>query len=102
MPQTEVFGVTANQFAEVSGQVSSEFLALIEVLKTQSEQQQSIKELTAALENTTNSLKAAHALHAGTMQSLPLIGSEQPEQQAPHSPVEPAQERGFFRKFFKK
>lgn len=32
------------------------------------QQQQSIKELTVALENTTNSLKAAQALHAGTMQ----------------------------------
>ena len=34
----------------------------------QIQQQQSIKELTVALKNTTNSLKAAQALHAETMQ----------------------------------
>ena len=39
------------------------------------QQQQSIKELTAALENTTNSLKAAQALHAGTMQQQLLVSS---------------------------
>lgn len=42
-------------------------------------QQQSIKELTAALENTTASLKAAQALHAGTMQQNLLAEKEEAE-----------------------
>ena len=43
------------------------------------QQQQSIKELTAALENTTASLKAAQALHAGTMQQNLLAEKEEAE-----------------------
>lgn len=43
------------------------------------QQQQSIKELTAALENTTVSLKAAQALHAGTMQQNLLAEKEEAE-----------------------
>jgi len=39
------------------------------------EQQQTIRELTAALENTTASLHAAQSLHAGTMQKQ-LLGEE--------------------------
>lgn len=39
------------------------------------EQQQSIHELTSALDNTTNSLHAAQALHAGTMKKQ-LISSD--------------------------
>lgn len=109
-PQTEVSGVCGNQFPPVSGQVSGEFAVVIEVLKQQLEvkdrqieqQQQNIKELTAALENTTSSLLAAQALHAGTMKSLPPIGSEQPEQQAPHSPVEPERKQRFWNNIFGK
>lgn len=73
---TPVDGVSANGFTPVDSQVSSEFTTVVEVLRTQleikdkqiAEQQQSIKELTAALEHTTGSLNAAQALHAGTMQ----------------------------------
>ena len=43
------------------------------------QQQQSIKELTAALENTTASLKAAQALHVGTMQQNLLAEKEEAE-----------------------
>lgn len=45
-----------------------------------SEQQTSIRELTAALENTTASLHAAQALHAGTMQKqLVAPGDDEPQ-----------------------
>ena len=78
--QGEEFAVvSANQFPQVSGQVSAMFALLQEQLqvkdgqiadltKSNADQQQSIRELTAALENTTASLQAAQALHAGTMQ----------------------------------
>ena len=110
-PTTPVDGVSDNKFTPVDGQISSEFSAVFEVLKKQletkdkqiAEQQQSIKELTAALENTTSSLKAAQALHAGTMQqhfeSLPPISGEPPEQQA--DPIDqPGRKEGFFSRFF--
>jgi len=72
--------VSANQFPQVSGEVSAAFVLLQEQLqvkdrqiedltKSNTDQQQSIRELTAALENTTASLQAAQALHAGTMQN---------------------------------
>lgn len=91
-PETELSGVSGNQFAEVSG----EFAAIIEVLQKQlaikdmqiEQQQKSITELTAALENTTSSLKAAQALHAGTIQQQ-LAAGEQQEERA-----------GFFRRIF--
>ena len=34
-PKTEVSGVSANQFAEVSGQVSGEFAVVVELMKEQ-------------------------------------------------------------------
>lgn len=90
--ETEVSGVSGNQFAEVSG----EFAAIIEVLQKQlaikdiqiEQQQKSITELTAALENTTSSLKAAQALHAGTIQQQLAAGEQQEERV------------GFFRRIF--
>jgi len=57
-------------------------------------QQQSIHELTAALENTTASLHAAQALHAGTMQKQITDGE-------PAVEAEGVKKRGFFG-FFKK
>lgn len=91
-PETEVSSVSGNQFAEVSG----EFAAIIEVLQKQlaikdmqiEQQQKSITELTAALENTTSSLKAAQALHAGTIQQQLAAGEQQEERV------------GFFRRIF--
>jgi len=56
-------------------------------------QQQSIKELTAALEHTTASLHAAQALHAGTMQKQLTDGAADPSK-----PTEPV--RGFFGRIF--
>lgn len=90
--ETSVSGVSGNQFAEVSG----EFAAIIEVLQKQlaikdiqiEQQQKSITELTAALENTTSSLKAAQALHAGTIQQQLAAGEQQEERV------------GFFRRIF--
>lgn len=110
-PSTHVDGVSDNKFTPVDGQLSNEFSAIFEVLQKQldikdrqiDEQQKSIKELTTALENTTSSLKAAQALHAGTMQqhfeSFPPISGEPPEQQA--DPTDQSERReGFFSRFF--
>ena len=55
-------------------------------------QQQSIHELTAALESTTASLHAAQALHAGTMQKQ-IAGGEQAEEEG--------KKKGFFGLFRK-
>ena len=77
---------TANSFPETSEtQVSAEIVAvLIKQLRTKDEQitalteqiaaqQQQIAQLTAALENTTASLQAAQALHAGTIKHQQLL-----------------------------
>ncbi|MGL5254253.1 MAG: hypothetical protein ACRC9L_04525 [Brevinema sp.] len=113
-PQTEVSGVCGNQFPPVSGQVSGEFAVVIEVLKQQLEvkdrqieqQQQSIKELTAALENTTDSLKAAQALHAGTihqqLENLPPISINQLNDQQDIPSAELNRKQRFWSKFFGK
>ncbi|MGL5254203.1 MAG: hypothetical protein ACRC9L_04255, partial [Brevinema sp.] len=113
-PQTEVSGVCGNQFPPVSGQVFGEFTVVIEVLKQQLEvkdrqieqQQQSIKELTAALENTTLSLTAAQALHAGTMhqqlESLPPINGEPVDEQQDSLLIEPERKQGFWKNLFRK
>lgn len=60
-------------------------------------QQQTIGELTAALENTTASLHASQALHAGTMQQQLL-----PEASAGAAEEPPAKRRGFFGLFDRK
>ena len=80
--QNETQTKIANQVCEkleslqlVSDLVSTLKEQLQEKDKQIQQQQQSIKELTAALENTTNSLKAAQALHAGTMQQQLLVSS---------------------------
>lgn len=65
-------------------------------------QQQSIRELTAALENTTTSLQAAQALHAGTMQKQ--ITGKNSEPTAPvvadESPAAATNKRGLFARMF--
>lgn len=61
-----------NKFTQKDGELKR----IIDILEKQidskdnliQQQQKSINELTAALENTTESLKASQALHAGTMQ----------------------------------
>ena len=63
-PQTKFAPVSANQFAVVSGEVSTLVSTLQKQLEVKDEQ---IERLTIALENTTASLQAAQALHAGTM-----------------------------------
>jgi len=72
-----------NQFAQVSAEVSTLLSILQKELENKndliSEQQQTIRELTAALENTTASLNAAQALHAGTMQQQLTDGNEEPD-----------------------
>ena len=79
--QTEFAGVSENQFAGVSGQVST----LISMLQKELDiKNQQIESLTVALENTTASLHAAQALHAGTMQKQLTDGdSDQPEPDTP-------------------
>lgn len=57
-------------------------------------QQQSISELTAALEHTTTSLQAAQALHAGTMQKQIASHEEEP-------PAAAEEKRGLFARLFK-
>jgi hypothetical protein len=104
-PSMPIAGDDENQFPHVGSQVFGEFSVVIEVLQKQlevkdkqiSDQQQNINELTAALASATSSLKAAQALHAGTIQqhfeSLPQ------EQQA--EPINrPKQKKGFFSRFF--
>ena len=69
--QTKFAEGSANKFPQVSGEVS----ALIDMIQNEldmknkliNEQHQTIRELTTALENTTASLNAAQALHAGTI-----------------------------------
>lgn len=107
IPSTKVDGNTVNQSLPVDGGLT----VVIELMKQQLDikdrqiaaQQQSIKELTTALENTTSSLKAAQALHAGTMQqhfeSLPPISGEPPEQQA-NPTDQAARKESFFSRFF--
>lgn len=63
----------------LSDMVSTLTQQLQEKDKQIQQQQQSIKELTTALENTTASLKAAQALHAGTMQQNLLAEKEEAE-----------------------
>lgn len=65
------------------------------------EQQESIRELTRALENTTKSLQAAQALHAGTMQQNYLEAEAKTEEKADEIVTEKKEEkRGFFSRLF--
>jgi len=71
------------------------------------EQQKTIRELTAALENTTASLNAAQALHAGTMQQQ--IADDDPVKEPefdgfiiPEINIRPSKLRDFFRRVFRK
>lgn len=61
-----------------------------------------IGELTAALENTTASLHAAQALHAGTMHKQLGAGAGDPQQEDVAEPAhpEPEKKRGLFARIF--
>lgn len=95
--------VSANQFPKVSGEVSGLFAVLQEQLqvkdkqiadltKSNADQQQSIRELTAALESTTASLQAAQVLHAGTMKKQLTDGEAEQETSS--------EGKGFFGRWF--
>lgn len=120
-PQTEVSGVSgvvsANQFPVVSsevsgilevlqGQLAAKDLQISEKDKQLERQQQTIGELTAALEHTTQSLQAAQALHAGTMQqqkeSLPPITGEPVCEQQDIGCLKSKQKNGFWNKILRK
>lgn len=100
--------IYVNKFTTVDD-FSENFSVVIEVLQKQLEikdkqiadQQKNINELTASLEHVTNSLKAAQALHAGTMQqhfeNLPTISEQQEDQTE-----EPERKERFINRFFRK
>jgi predicted transcriptional regulator len=78
--QTRFSGVSANQLPSISDEVSSLISMLQVQLEVKDKQIEArdiqIGELTAALENTTASLHAAQALHAGTMHKQLKSGAE--------------------------
>lgn len=94
-PETKFPGVSENQFPGVSGEVSAFIAILQSELDAKNRQLEAkdkqIGELTAALENTTASLQAAQALHAGTMQQQLLLETPAGVAEKP-----PAKRRGFF------
>jgi len=104
-PQTEFSEVSANWFATDSGEVST----LISMLQVQLEvkdrqleaKDKQIGELTAALENTTASLNAAQALHAGTMHKQIAAGERNSEGNLSDQPSQTEKKKGFF-SWFKK
>lgn len=84
---------------------------MVELLKEQlsvkdeqiSSLQKQNEQLTEALQNTTNSLQAAQALHAGTIQKQLTEASESSDQTEEHEVTAPAPEqtetkKGFFRR----
>lgn len=99
-PQTEFSEVSGNQFAPVSGEVSiliSILQAQLEVKDRQLEaKDKQIGELTAALENTTASLHAAQALHAGTMHKQIAAGDKDFEEHLSVQPNPTEKKKGFF------
>lgn len=65
------------------------------------EQQESIRELTRALENTTKSLQAAQALHAGTMQQNYLEAESKTKEKVDEIITGKKEEKkGFFSRLF--
>ncbi|MEG2383732.1 MAG: hypothetical protein RSB39_09100 [Oscillospiraceae bacterium] len=92
--------VSENQTETVSVLVSM-LQKELEVKNEQLEaQQKNIAELTVALQNTTDSLKTAQALHAGTIQQQLTPALASPSQ--PSAPLQTAPEpkRGFFARVF--
>ncbi len=65
-------------------------------------QQQTITDLTSALQNTTNSLHAAHALHAGTMQNQIEAKAEEEVDTHDSTQASPQTLKGFWGRWFKK
>lgn len=102
--QTRFSPVSGNEFPEVSSDISGVLELLREELKSKNklieEQQKSIHELTTALENTTSSLQAAQALHAGTMHKQ-LGSGEQKKEEDKSSTEETTEKPGFFSRIFK-
>lgn len=100
-PQTKFAPVSATKFASVSDEVSTLIAMLQQEMDVKNRQLENkdkqIGELTAALENTTASLHAAQALHAGTMHKQLGAGSGvlQPEDAAEPTHPEPT-DPGFF------
>ena len=87
-PQTEFAGVSANQFADVSGQVSVLVDMLQKELNIKNEQIRELNarlaESNAALVAAQQSAQAAQMLHAGTMQKqLTDGGADQTEPDVP-------------------
>ena len=96
-PQTEFAGVSENQFAEVSGQVSTVVSMLQKELDIKNEQIRELNarlaESNAALVAAQQSAQAAQMLHAGTMQQQLADGGG--------DPVEPATPpKRFFARIF--
>lgn len=86
--ETESFRLVSDMVDTLKMQLEAKDIQLAEKDKQIADQQESIRELTGALADTANSLKAAQALHAGTMQHQ----LENPESK---------KKEGFFSKFFK-
>jgi len=105
-PQTKFAEVSENQFPVVSGEVSTLIVMLQQELAAKNRQLENkdkqIGELTAALENTTASLHAAQALHAGTMhkQLGAGAGDLQQEAAAEQARQEPERKPGIFARIF--
>lgn len=66
--ETETFRLVCDMVCVFKQQLEEKDKQLQEKDKQLEQHQQRIKELTSALDNTTDSLKAAQALHAGTIQ----------------------------------
>lgn len=65
------------------------------------EQQENIRDLTKALENTTKSLQAAQTLHAGTMQQHYLEVDSKATEETEETKVEKEEDsKGFFSRLF--
>ena len=85
-PTTSSIDVADNQKDNVYSDVSSVLATLQEQLKVKDAQ---LAALTVALENTTASLHAAHALHAGTMQQQLTDGRDANQEESPTEPNNP-------------
>lgn len=98
-PQTKFAVVSANQFPQVSGEVSTLIAMLQKELDGKNQQiaalQDALKNTTQALQEAQATANAAQALHAGTIQkelaAAPSSGAE---------PGEPEEKPGFFGRLF--
>ena len=100
-PQTSLH----HNFAVVCGENSMLVSELKEQLHIKDkqilEQQENIRDLTKALENTTKSLQAAQTLHAGTMQQHYLEVDSKATEETEETKVEKEEDsKGFFSRLF--